>query len=108
MTVSGDVLTDTAQNWALAPEGDILTISEGSNAGSYRLKTLLGLHGGPVGTVDSTQYTVTQVRVAHSILRLETRMPVIRTNQSYTVQVDRLGVQVPRSRVDDVSAYFFR
>ncbi len=108
VTVAGDVLTDTSQNWALAPEGDILTITEGSNAGSYRLKTLVGLNGGPVGTVDGTLFTFTQVRVAHSILRLQTRMPVERTDQSYTVQVDRLGVQVPRSRADDVSSYFFR
>ena len=107
VTVSGDTLTDASQNWAQAPEGDILTISEGPNAGRYRLKTLVGLSGGPVGTVDSTLYSFTQVRVARSILRIWARMPVARTDQSYTVQVDRLGVQVPRSRVDDVSAYFF-
>ena len=105
--VEGSTLTDPNQNWGLAPEGDILTFSEGPNAGSYRLKTVLGAEGGPVGFVSPG--TATRVRIAPSTLRTQSRMPLAATGQQYTVSVDRLGIQVPRQESDeDASEFFFR
>jgi len=107
-TVSGDVITDPSQNWALAPEGDILTFTTGPNAGNYRLKTVLGSNGGPVGFVDPA-HVATQVRAAPSLLRIRNRMAQAVTGQDYMVTVDRLGVQVPRPVVgEDASEFFFR
>lgn len=89
-TVSGSDITDPNQNWALAPEGDILTFASGPNVGSYRLKTVLGLNGGPVGFAVGP---ATKVRAAPSILRIQGRMLQAATGQQYKVEVDRLGVQ---------------
>jgi len=107
--VVGDegVLEDTAQDWSLADEGEILTISAGPNEGRYRLETLLGSNGGPVGFVPSGS-GVTQVRVALGLLRLTRRMPEVATEQTYEVGVDRLGIRVPHVVEDeDRSALFF-
>lgn len=105
-TVSGSDITDPNQNWALAPEGDILTFASGPNVGSYRLKTVLGLNGGPVGfAVDPA----TKVRAAPSILRIQGRMLQAATGQQYKVEVDRLGVQGPRTvQNEDATVYFLR
>lgn len=100
-TISGDVLTDMCQNWTLALEGEILTFTEGSNAGSYRLKDVLGSDGGSVGFVTGS---ATQVRVGASIVKTTTRLPVSVGSVPYELSVDRLGVQ--RERVvqnEDVS-----
>jgi len=95
-TVSGDELEDTAQlSWHTIQEGEILTLLSGPNAGSYRLKTVLGQYGGPAGST-LIAAPATGVKVAPSILRLRRRMGVSATGQSYEVQVDRLGVQEPR------------
>lgn len=105
-TVSGDTLEDTNQNWALAPEGDILTFSTGPNAGRYRLKTVLGLNGGPVGFATGP---ATRVRIAPSILHIQGRMLQAAVGQQYTVEVDRLGVQGPRTVTgEDATRYFIR
>ena len=111
VTVSGDTLTDTRspnlnipyveQDFSTCVEGEILTITNGNNAGSYRLKTLCGNYGGPVGEVPSGSL-ITEVRVAPSILRVQWRMPVVATGQSYSVTVDRLGKQVPKAESDTV------
>ena len=89
-TILGDVLTDACQNWTLALEGEILTFTEGANAGSYRLKDVLGSDGGSVGFVSGTG---TQVRVGASIVRTTTRLPVSVGAVPYELSVDRLGVQ---------------
>ena len=104
-TVNLGVVTDTSQNFGNAAEGEVLTFTTGPNAGSYRLQTLLGSNGGPVGTVAGP---ATQVRVAPSMLRIETRMPSAVAGQSYTVGVDRLGVRVPKSILgEDASEQFY-
>lgn len=104
-TVVAGVLTDAAQNFAAAVEGETLTFSTGPNAGSYRLETLLGLNGGPVGTAVGP---ATQVRVSPSMLRIETRMPAAVSGQAYMVDVDRLGVKVPRAILsEDASMQFY-
>lgn len=92
-TVTGDVLTDPVQDFAAAAEGEILTFISGPNAGSYRLDTLLGPDGGPVGFATGP---ATAVRISPSILRLDRRMPAVAVGQDYKVDVDRLGVKVPR------------
>jgi hypothetical protein len=103
-TVSGAVLTDPVQDWALAPEGDILTFTSGPNAGQYRLQTVLGLGGGPCGFAVGPS---TQVRVAPSLLRVRPRMAQALSGQSYKVDVDRLGVCVPHTVLaEDVSDQF--
>lgn len=106
-TVIGDVISDPTQDWGQAGEGEILTFTAGPNVGaSYRLKTLLGLTGGPVG---ATHGPATQVRAAPSILRVEPRMSGALGGQVYTVGVDRLGVQVPRAVAgEDVTLTFLR
>lgn len=105
VTVAGDVLTDGAQDFGSAVEGEVLTIASGPCAGSYRLDYLLGSDGGPVGTALGP---ATQVRVAPSLLRLETRMPSATTGQSYVVDVDRLGRRVSKTITsEDVSEQFY-
>lgn len=104
-TVNGSDIIDASQNWALAAEGEVLTFTEGPNAGSYRLKTVLGSAGGRVGFAAGP---ATGVRIAPSILRLETRMPESVAGQSYYVEVDRLGEQEPKGiESEDVSNQFF-
>jgi hypothetical protein len=104
-TVSMGVITDSAQDFGAAVEGEVLTFTAGANAGSYRLDTLLGTNGGPVGVATGP---ATRVKVSPSMLRIETRMPSVLTGQSYSVGVDRLGVRVPKSVLgEDVSEQFY-
>jgi hypothetical protein len=103
-TVSdGYTVTDITKDWGLASEGDTITFTAGPNAGTYRLKTVLGLTGGPVGTVGVAG---TQVRIAPSILRTKVRMTAEATGQWYEVDVDRLGVQVPHAEHENVTLQF--
>lgn len=104
----GGILNDLNQDFSNAVEGEVLTILSGPNAGKYRLDTLLGPNGGPVGEV-SPGSMVTGVRVAVSLLRVDQRMPFVATGQDYRLEVDRLGVRVPMCVDDeDVSAQFFQ
>lgn len=94
-TVTGDVLYDPTQDWSAMTEGELLTFASGPNAGTYRLKKVLE--------------PVTKVRVAPSILRIRGRMLQSATGQGYTVEVDRLGVQGPRTVTgEDATIYFVR
>jgi hypothetical protein len=108
-TVSDSDIEDPLQDFGQAVEGEILTFTEGPNAGDYRLSVLLGLYGGPVGgTVPPVPWSYTRVRAAPSLLRIDTRMPTAATGQTYTVTVDRLGVQVPQEvSGEDASIYFY-
>jgi len=100
-------LEDANQDFSDAVEGETLTFTEGPNAGSYRLDTLLGNDGGPVGLVPAGS-GVTRVRVAPSILQIRTRMPEQAIGQSYRVTVERLGVRTPFTVLgEDVSAQFY-
>lgn len=105
-TVSGEDITDTAQDFGLAVEGEVLTFTEGPNEGSYRLETLLGSAGGPLGQATGP---ATSVRVSTSMLRLRSRMPQASvTGQSYRLDVDRLGVRTPKTITgEDVSEQFY-
>jgi hypothetical protein len=102
--VEGDVIQDPSQNFASAVEGEVLTFLSGPNAGSYRLRTLLGLDGGPVGIALGP---ATRVRVATSLLRVDRRMGFAASGQSYLVSVDRLGEQTPHTEQEDVSNLFW-
>jgi len=105
--LDGGELEDLSQDWSLAEEGEILTLSDGPNGGRYRLETLLGPDGGSVGFVPSGS-GITNVRVSPSLLRLETIMPETATDQIYRVGVDRLGVRRPQVVTgEDVSAQFY-
>jgi hypothetical protein len=109
ITVLGEdgVLEDPTQDFSDAVEGEIITITSGPNAGSYRLETLLGNAGGPVGGVPSGS-GVTQVRVAPSLLTTLTRMPQPATGQSYRISLERLGVRTPFTVLgEDSSAQFY-
>jgi len=102
--VSGETVEDATQDWGAFPVDTTLTLADGPNAGTYRLDTVLGPAGGPIGTVGVSG---TQVRVSRSTLVLARRMPSAATGQAYTVTVDRLGVQVPRPVAgEDVSLQF--
>jgi hypothetical protein len=103
----GGVLTDAAQDFSDAVEGETLTILAGPNAGQYRLETLIGNSGGPVGQVPPGS-DVTGVRVAPCIMQLRSRMPQVATGQAYRVSLERLGVQTPYTVLgEDASAQFF-
>jgi hypothetical protein len=103
-TVSGSDVEDPSQNFGTAVEGETITFATGPNAGTYRLKTLLGNTGGPVGQVVGP---ASRVRIAPSLLRLDRRMRYATTGQSYTVVVDRLGIQVPQAvAMEDATLYF--
>ena len=105
LTVAGDVFTDPKQNWALAVEGELLTLSTGVNKSTYLLKTVIGPDGGAVGTISTAS---TKVRVAPSILRLRQRIPKVASSQVYEVSVDRLGRRVPNVIVsEDVASQFY-
>jgi len=91
-TVTVDVVEDPLQNWGAAVEGELLTFLAGPNMGTYRLQTLLGTNGGPVGLGVGP---ATKVRVSKGMLRLTQRMRYITTGQGYEVAVDRLGVRTP-------------
>ena len=104
-TVSDEVITDTSQDFGSAVEGEVLTFTSGFNAGSYRLETLLGPTGGPVGV---SAGPATGVRVSQSILRLTRRMVAAATGQTYVVEVDRLGVRTPQTKTaEDASEQFY-
>jgi len=104
--LEGGEIQDLSQDWSNAQEGEIVTFAAGPNAGSYRLEALLGPTGGPVGAIAGGS-SITNVRVAHSLLRLDSRPPVVAVGQTYRVAVDRLGVRVPQAVTgEDVSAQF--
>ena len=103
-TVTGDSIEDINQDFGAAVEGETLTFASGPNAGTYRLKMLLGNTGGPVGVATGP---ATRVRVATSLLRLDRRMRYVASGQAYTVAVDRLGVQVPHSVAGEDATTFF-
>jgi hypothetical protein len=102
--VSGSDITAAGVDFGSIVDEEILTFTEGGNAGTYFLTAVLGSTGGAAG---EPSLSGDQVRVAPSILRLERRMKVAATGQSYEVVVDRLGKQVPKV-VDgeDVSVFF--
>jgi len=105
-TITGDVLEDPSQHWENAVEGEILTFTVGPNSGFYRLKTLVGTFGGPVGFADGP---ATKVKIAPSILRLQRRMSQSVDSQAYKVEVDRLGMQTPRRvESEDATVFFIR
>jgi len=100
-----DILRDSSQNWGQFPAGTEITIASGPNAGTYLLEAVLGEQGGLMGTAGIQG---TSVRVAPSILQVEGRIPTVASAQSYTVGVDRLGIQTPRPIAgEDVSNQFY-
>jgi len=102
--LDGETIEDATQDWGAFPVDTKVTIAAGPNSGTYRLDTVLGPTGGPIGTVGISG---TQVRVSRSTVELARRMPSAATGQAYTVTVDRLGVQVPRPVAsEDVSLQF--
>ena len=90
---TNDTVVDATQDWGAMPVDTTITLATGYNAGTYRLDTVLGGTGGPIGTVGISG---TEVRLSPSTLQLARRMDVVATGQAYTVGVDRLGVQTPR------------
>jgi hypothetical protein len=103
--VRGGVIVDTSQNFGTSVEGEVLTFAAGPNAGSYRLDTLLGSNGGPVGV---SAGPATEVRPSPGMLRVERRMATAATGQSYEVTVDRLGVRTPQEvALEDAAAQFY-
>lgn len=100
-----DLILTPPPNWALIPADSKITITSGQNSGVYRLETVLGNTGGPIGTPGISG---ARVRVSPSVLVLERRMPVSASSQTYEVGVDRLGMQIPQAITgEDVSIQFF-
>ena len=105
--VENGAFVDTTQNFALCVPGEILTLSSGPNAGTYRLEVVTGLNGGPLGKVPLGPST--GVRPSPTYLRVTPRILLPQgTGVTYSIGVDRLGIRVPQSVVDeDASSYFF-
>jgi len=102
---SADTVEDALQDWGTFPLDELLTITTGPNAGTYRLGTVLGQTGGPIGKAGVSG---TRVRLEPSILKVSRRMPSVLAGQTYTVVVDRLGRQTPRDvTAEDVSSQFY-
>jgi len=101
---SSDSVLDKIQNWALAVDGEILTITEGPNTGTYRLDTVLGSEGGPIGIAAGP---ATSVRCSPGILKVDRRMRSAATSQAYVVEADRLGVRVPHTIANEISSEQF-
>jgi hypothetical protein len=105
VALTGEVVFDAGRDWGALPLDTQLTILSGPNAGTYRLDTVLGSTGGPIG---SPGVSGNRVRLSPSILKLDRRMPTPATSQSYRVGVDRLGVTTPRPvSGEDVSQQFY-
>ncbi len=103
--ISDQVVEDPAQDWGTFAPDTTITLLSGGNAGTYRLDTVLGPHGGPVG---GSGVSGTQVRLSPSTLRVDRRMLSAAAGQSYEVDVDRLGVRVPQvTSGEDVSVQFY-
>jgi hypothetical protein len=100
-------LYDAAQDWgAGAVEGETITILTGPNSGAtYRLETVLGSDGGPLGEAGLSG---NRVRLAPTILVLNRRAPAAASGLTYTVTVDRLGQQPVREVLaEDVAIQFW-
>lgn len=103
--ISADTVEDTSQDWGTMPLDTTLTITAGPNTGTYRLDTVLGPAGGSVG---QSGISGTQVRLSPTILKVERRMIQPETGQTYEVDVDRLGVRVPKPVAgEDVTMQFW-
>lgn len=103
--VSGGDIIDPLQDFGPIVEGETLTFTAGPNAGTYRLQTLLGSNGGPVGVATGP---ATGVRPAPCLLRVFRRMAQAQTGQSYIVDADRLGFRTPKTVTgEDVSEQFW-
>lgn len=103
--ISDDVVEDTSQDWGTMPLDTTLTITAGPNTGTYRLDTVLGSTGGAIG---QTGISGTQVRLSPTILKVDRRMVQPETGQTYEVDVDRLGVRVPKTVAgEDASMQFW-
>ena len=90
--IASDVVSDDLQDWSAAADGERITVASGPNAGTYRLDTLLGAGGGPVGSAPGP---ATNVRLSPTILKLDRRMSSESASQPYEVEIDRLGKGVP-------------
>jgi len=103
--ISAQDVEDSSQDWGTFGDGEQLTIASGVNAGTYRLKSVLGLSGGPLG---QSGISGSQARLAPTVLRLNRRMSVALSGQSYELTVDRLGVRVPKTvTAEDASEQFY-
>lgn len=115
VTVTTDTdIFDTHQDWGLCVDGEVLRIHSGPNSGVYRLETVLGPDGGPVGQLrpqwpgpDIPPHG-TAARISKNILKVDRRIPVVSLTQAYTVTADRLGVRVPQPvSGEDASEQFY-
>ena len=105
VALDDETLYDPSRDWGALPPKTTISISAGPNAGTYFLERVLGPSGGLLGTPGVSG---DEVRVAPSTLKVSRRMPVTASSQSYTVAVDRLGVQVPRTvSAEDVTIQFY-
>jgi hypothetical protein len=105
VAVEADAVEDATRDWGLEPLDTTVTIASGPNAGTYRLDTVLGPTGGPIGTPGVSG---SRVRLSPTILKVDRRMPYSETGQTYWVGVDRLGVVAPRAVAgEDASSQFY-
>ena len=105
VALDNKTLYDSIQDWGTLPRDEKITITAGPNTGTYRLDTVTGSTGGEVGNTGVSGNTV---RVSPSILKLSERANTALSSQSYSVGVDRLGVQTPNPvSAEDVTSQFW-
>lgn len=97
VAVSDSTLYDSSFDWGTVPRDTTITITDGKNSGTYRLDRVTGNQGGFIG---DTSVGGNYVRVSPSILKLEGVLQET-PNQSYSVEVDRLGVLEPNVVTDE-------
>jgi hypothetical protein len=103
--IQNGVIIDLDQDFSSCVENEIITLEQGPNEGSYRMKYLTGNDGGPVGVAEGPS---TGVVVSPSIILLNRRMKYSQTGQSYKIILDRLGVQEVRfEERENVSVQFY-
>jgi hypothetical protein len=103
-TVSDTNIFAVGQDFSVCVDGETFTFSAGPNAGTYRIDVLLGNEGGPVG---AAQGPCDSLRVAPCTLLLDRRLDAA-VGQTYSVDVDRLGVRTPQVvTAEDASIQFW-
>lgn len=91
--MDGDIFDeDPSADFSPCVDGETITFSNGPNAGTYRIAVLLGNHG---GVIAASTGPCRGVRVAPCTLVLDRRLTPA-TGQTYSVDVDRLGIRTPQ------------
>ena len=102
--LNGEIVT-VDLGFHLCVPGEKFVFKEGPNEGTYRIGSLLGNGGGPLGTKPTQR--VNRIRLAHSLLKVRPRMTYAVHEQGYEIGLDRLGESEPKTVVGESVASQF-